>query len=126
MDTLYAITLIVALAAAIIAILASLLPMVGAGAHLQPDARIRKALLSHRMAYGVLALGVLSLTASVVVHSRWGHGPGTVAPMSFDRLLSQHQAFTVIAAMLLLSLILALVRKAARRKGLVRPAQRGR
>jgi hypothetical protein len=34
-----------------------------------------------RFMNSALALGFVSLTTSIVVHSRWGHGPGTVAPM---------------------------------------------
>lgn len=110
MDTLYAITLMVAIAAGVFAIVASLLGLVKTDAHLRPDAPMWKALLSHRLANGVLALGIFSLTTSVVVHARWGHGPDTAAPMDLSRLLSEHEAFPIIGALLLLALILALYR----------------
>ena len=108
MDRLYAITLIVAFAAGTLALLTGVLAILGPGAHRQPKTPVWNALLSHRLANGALALGVLSLTISVAVHSRWGHGPGTVAPMEFERLISEHEAFPTIGAMLLLGLVCAL------------------
>lgn len=108
MDTLYAVTLIVAAAAAVIAILTSLLSLIGSNAHVQSNVRVWKVLSSHRLASSALALGVFSLAVSIFVHSRWGHGTGTVAPMGFGRLLSEHEAFPTVGAMLLLALFLIL------------------
>ena len=117
MDTLYAITLMVAIATGAVAILTSLLGLIKTDAHLQPDTVVWKVLLSRCLANGALALGVVSLTISIVVHSRWGHGPGTVMPMDFGRLLSQHEAFPTVRAMLLLALVLALYRNRRQRHG---------
>lgn len=117
MDTLYAVALIVAIAAAAVAILTSLLTLMGSDAHLQSGPRVWRILLSHRLARGALALGVFSLIVSVLVHSRWGHGPGTVAPMSFGRLLSEHEAFPTVGAMLLLALLLIFFRNRQQRDG---------
>ena len=119
MDTLYAITLMVAMAAAAIAILASLLGLIKTDAHLRPGAPVRRALLSHRLMNGALALGVVSLAISIAVHSRWGHGPGTVAPQDFGQLLSDHEAFPTVGAMLLLVLVLALFRNRSKHHGSV-------
>lgn len=117
MDTLYAVALIVATATAVVAILASLLPLIGSVPHLQSGARVWKVLLSHRLARGALVLGVFSLIVSVLVHSRWGHGPGTVAPMGFGQLLSEHEAFPTVGAMLLLALLLIFFRNRHQRDG---------
>lgn len=97
-DFLYAITLMVAIAAGVVAILTSVLGV------------IKPKLLSHCLTQSVLALGFVSLATSVVVHSRWGHGPGTVTPMDLRRLLSEHEAFPTVGAMLLLALVLAIYR----------------
>ena len=110
MDTLYAVTLMVAIAAGAIAILASLGGLIKTDTYLRPDTVVSKVLLSHRLANGALALGVVSLAISVVVHSRWGHGPGTVAPLDFSQLLSGHQAFPIAGAMLFLAMVLAFFR----------------
>lgn len=114
-DTLYAITLMVAIAAGVIAILTSLLGLVKTDTHLEPGASVWKLLCSHRLGAGALALGVFSLTISVLVHSRWGHGPGTVAPMNLSQLLSEHEAFPVVALILFLALALALYRNRRQR-----------
>jgi hypothetical protein len=107
----------VAMAAAAIAILTSLLGLVKKDAHVRPGAPVWKVLLSNRLMNGALALGVVSLAISVAVHSRWGHGPGTVAPLDFGRLLSEHEAFPTVGAMLLLALVLAFFRNRRRRHG---------
>ena len=117
MDTLYAITLMVAIAAAVIAILASLLPLIRTDKNSRPGARASRILLPHRLANFALALGVFSLTASVFVHSRWGHGADTVAPMGFGRLLAEHEAFPTVGAMLLLASVLAVYGNRRRRHG---------
>lgn len=103
MDLLYAITLIIALAAATAAILTSVIGL------------IKPKSLSHRLTQSALALGFLSLATSVAIHSRWGHGPGTVAPMDLRRLLSEHEAFPTVGLMLLLALVLAIYRSPRRR-----------
>jgi hypothetical protein len=110
METLYAVTLMVAMAAGAIAILTSLLGLIKTDAHLRHDAPVWRALLSHRLMNGAIALGVVSLAISIAVHSRWGHGPGTVAPLDFGRLLSEHEAFPTVGVMLLLALVLAFFR----------------
>ena len=107
MDFLYAVTLMVAIAAGVVALFTSVLGLVKPNLQMEPNAPIWRVLLSHRLTQGALALGLVSLATSVVVHSRWGHGPGTVAPMDLRRLLSEHQAFPVVAAILLLALVLA-------------------
>ena len=117
MDLLYAITLIVALAAGALALLTSILAFSRPGANMAPKTAIWRALLSHRLTNGALALGILSLAISVVVHSRWGHGPGAVAPMEFERLISEHEAFPTVGAILLLGLALAVYRKLRQRHG---------
>jgi len=116
-EALYAVTLMVALAAGTIAILTSLLGLVKKDAHVRPGAPVWKVLLSNRLMNGALALGVVSLAISIAVHSRWGHGPGTVAPLDFGRLLSEHEAFPTVGAMLLLALVLAFFRNRKRRHG---------
>lgn len=98
MDFLYAITLLVAAAAAVIAISTNVLGLIKPG------------LQTIRLTQAALALGFVSLATSVVVHSRWGHGPGTVAPMDLRRLLTDHETFPAIAATLLLALGLAMYR----------------
>ena len=110
MDLFYAITLAVAIAAGVAAVLTSVLGLVKPDPLLEPNARIWKFLLSHRVTNGALALGVICLGTSVVVHSRWGHGPGTVAPMDLSRLLFEHEAFLTVGAILLVALILAFYR----------------
>ena len=110
METLYAITLMVAMAAGAIAILTNLLGLI------ETDG-VWKVLLSHRLANGALGLGVVSLAISIIVHSRWGHGPGTVAPLDFGRLLSEHESFPIVGAMLLLALALAFFRNRGNRHG---------
>jgi len=107
----------VAMAAGAIAILTSLLGLVKTDAHMRPGAPVWTVLLSHRLMNGALALGVVSLAISVVVHSRWGHGPGTVAPLELGQLLSEHEAFPTVGAMLLLALVLAFFRNRRRRHG---------
>jgi LPXTG-motif cell wall-anchored protein len=97
----------VAIAAAAIAILAGVLHLVRTGAHSQ----------SHRLTHVALMVGVVSLTVSITVHAKWGHGPGTVAPMGCGRLLSEHEAFPAVGAMLLLGLGLALLGSRRRRNG---------
>lgn len=116
-DLLYAVTLMVAIAAGVAAILTSVLGLVKPDLQMRPDVSIWKALLSHRLTKGALALGFLSLATSVVVHSRWGHGPGTVAPMDLHRLLSEHEAFPVVAAFLLFGWVLAIYRTRRQRRG---------
>ncbi len=115
MDFLYALTLIVSMAAAAVAVLTSVLGLVRKYPPIEPDGLIRKVLMSQRLMNSALALGAISLTASVVVHSRWGHGPGTVAPMDLGRLLSDHEAFPTVGAILLLALVLALYRNRRQR-----------
>lgn len=82
---------------------------------MEPAGLIRRVLLSHRLMNSALAQGVISLATSVVVHSRWGHGPSTVAPMDLGRLLSEHEAFPTVGAVLLLALLLALYRNRRQR-----------
>jgi len=116
-DFLYAITLMVAIAAGVVAILTSVFGLVNPKLQMAPNALIWKVLLSHRLAKGALALGFSSLAISVVVHSRWGHGPGTVAPMDLRRLLSEHEAFPAVAGILLLALVLVIYRSHKQRHG---------
>ena len=71
--------------------------------------------MSRRLVNSALALGFISLATSVVVHSRWGHGPDTVAPMDLARLLSDHEAFPTVGAILLLPLVLTLYRNRRQR-----------
>jgi hypothetical protein len=117
METLYAITLLLAMVAGAIAILTNLLGLLKRDAHLRPADGVLKVLLSHRLANAALGLGVVSLAISIVVHSRWGHGPGTVAPLDFGRLLSEHESFPIVGAMLLLALVLAFFRNRRNRHG---------
>jgi hypothetical protein len=109
-DHLYAVTLMIAIAAGTVAVLTSTLGLIKPDLQMRPDAPIRKALSSRCLTNGLLALGFVSLVTSAVVHSRWGHGPGTVAPMDLGRLLSEHEAFPAAGALLLLALVLALYR----------------
>ena len=106
-DLLYAVTLMVAVAAGVIATLSAVLGLIKPSLRMQSDARIWKFLSSHRLTNGALVLGFISLATSVFVHSRWGHGSGTVAPMDFGRLLSEHQAFPTVGAILIFALVLA-------------------
>lgn len=110
MDFLYAITLVVAIAAGVVAVLTSVVGLIRSYPQMEPVAPIWKVLLSHRLTNGALALGFISLATSVVVHSLWGHGPATVAPMDLSQLLSEHEAFPTVGAILLLALVLALYR----------------
>ena len=116
MDFLYAITLMVAAAAAAVAISTSVLSLVRSGPQTEPNSSIWKLLLSHSLTRGVVAVGFVSLATSVVVHSRWGHGPDTVAPMDPGRLLSEHEAFPAVAAILLLALVLVIYKDRIRRR----------
>lgn len=111
MELLYAITLIVALAAAAAAILSSVIGLV------------KPSLFWHRLTWSALALGSFSLVTSVVVHSQWGHGPGTVAPMNLRRLLSEHEAFPTVGGMLLLAVVLDVYRWRRQRGAAVRHRQ---
>lgn len=117
METLYAVTLMVAMAAGAIAILTSLLGLIKTHTHLRSRAPVWRALLSYRLINGALVLGVVSLAISIAVHSRWGHGPGTVAPLDFGQLLSEHEAFPTVGAILLLALVLAFFRNRRQRHG---------
>lgn len=117
METLYAVTLMVAIAAGAIAILTSLLGLIRTDEYLRSDAVVWKILLSHHLANAALALGVVSLVTSVVVHSRWGHGPGTVAPLDFAQLLSEHEAFPTVGATLFLAVVLTIIRNRRQRRG---------
>lgn len=105
----------VAVAAGAVATLSSVIGLIKPGLKMQPEARVRKVLSSRCLTNGALALGFISLATSVFVHSRWGHGLGTVAPMDLGRLLSEHEAFPTIGAMLLLALVLALYRSRRQR-----------
>jgi hypothetical protein len=116
-DLLYAITLIVAIAAGVLSLLASVLAIFGPFANADPRSRTWKVLVSHRLSDGALALGAFSLAISVAVHSHWGHGPGTVVPMEFERLISEHEAFPTVGAVLLLGLALTLYGKRRSRHG---------
>lgn len=107
MDTLYAVTLIVAIAAGTVAFLASVLGLIRPDRPVQAHARFRAILSSHRLTKWTLGLAFISLATSVVVHSRWGHGPGTVAPMDLGQLLSAHEAFPTVGALLLVALVMA-------------------
>jgi hypothetical protein len=109
-DSLYAVTLVIAIVAGVVALLTVVLGLVKPHLQIEPNAPIRKVLLSQRLTKSALALGFASLATSVFVHSRWGHGPGTVAPMDLRRLLSEHEAFLMVAAILVLALVLAVYR----------------
>ena len=108
MDLLYAITLIVAIAAGAIALLTRVLAFFRPGANVEPKTPVWKILLSHRLTDGALALGILSLAISVAVHSHWAHGPGTVMPLEFERLISEHEAFPAVVVIFVLGLELSL------------------
>ena len=116
-DLLYAITLIVAIAAGTLALLTSVLAFFRPGANVESKTPVWRLLLSHRLTDGALALGILSLAISAAVHSHWGHGPGTVAPMEFERLISEHEAFPTVGVILLLGLALSLYGKRRQRHG---------
>jgi hypothetical protein len=116
-DLLYAITLIVAIAAGVLSLLASVLTVFWPGTNAEPETRTWKVLVSHRLSVGALALGAFSLAISVAVHSHWGHGPGTIVPMKFERLISEHEAFCTVGAILLLGLALTLYRTRRHRHG---------
>jgi hypothetical protein len=49
----------------------------------------------------LFAIAVLALLLSVLVHVRWGHGPGSPEPMPFGQVLSEHPAFFWAAVILL-------------------------
>lgn len=117
MDSLYAVSLIVAIAAGVFALLTAVIGLARKFPRMEPGGPVREVLLSHRLACGALALGFISLAISVVVHSRWGHGPGTVAPMNLGRLLSEHESFIAVGAILLVALVLALYRSRRQRRG---------
>lgn len=106
MDLLYAITLIIAIAAGVLAFSVSVLALFRKGAPMAPAVPIWRVRLLHHVTAGALALGTFSLMISVAVHSRWGHGPATVAPMGFERLTSEHEAFPTVAAILFLGFAL--------------------
>jgi len=116
-DLLYATTLIIATAAGALALLTSVLAFFRPSAQIEPKTPIWRVLLSHHLTNGALALGVLSLAISVLVHSRWGHGPGTVAPMEFERLMSEHEAFPTVGVILILGLALSVYRRQRQRHG---------
>lgn len=117
MDLVYAITLIVAIAAGALALLTSVLAFFRSSADMEPTTPIWRVLLSRRLTNGALTLGVLCLAISIVVHSRWGHGPGTVAPMEFERLISEHEAFPTVGAILILGLVLSVYVGRRQRRG---------
>ena len=117
MDLLYAVTLLVSIAAGAVAVLTSVLGLIKPNPQMQADAPIRQVLTSRRLTNGALVFGFINLTTSVVVHSRWGHGLGTAAPMDLGRLPSEHEAFPTVGAMLLLALLLTLYRSRRWRHG---------
>lgn len=111
MDMLYAITLIVAMAAGALALLMNIFVLLQGDARMTSTAPIWRVLHSQRVAAGALVLGALSLAISVVVHSRWGHGPATAAPMDLRRLIAEHEAFPTVTAILALGLALIVYRR---------------
>ena len=59
-----------------------------------------------RVAVTALAVSAVSLACSVLVHGRWGHGPGSLEPMAGPAFLAAHPAFLVAAALLAVGAIL--------------------
>lgn len=100
MDFLHSVSLIVALLVGILALTRGAFVLLSDHAGRQPAARAWAVLLSNRVAVAALTLGTFSLVISVVVHHNWGHGPTTVTPMAFWRLLAEHEVFIVAAVVL--------------------------
>lgn len=117
MDALYSITLLVAIAAGAVAVGAGILGLVGPDSRGTLGATGWRLLASHRLTEGVLALAVVSWATSIVVHSRWGNRPGARAPMGPGQLLSEHEAFPVVGAMLLVAAALVVERVRRRSRG---------
>mgnify|MGYP003481577930 FL=1 len=100
MDLAYSITLIIALITGVLALLQGFLALRRRDARKAVERSPADRLLGGRAVLGVLVFGTLSLVSSVVVHLLWGHGPTTPAPMDFARLVLEHEAFPVAAAIL--------------------------
>ena len=108
-DALYAISLLVSLAAGSVSM------MLGLAAHFSlrgetPPDRARpgapKAALFVRVATGLLVLSGIAGLTSFVVHSRWGHGEGSVAPMTVSELVRAHPSFLVAGLLIGASAVL--------------------
>jgi uncharacterized membrane protein len=99
-DLTYSITLIVALIAGVLALLQGFNALRRRDARKSAERSHWARLLGGRAVFGVLVLGTLSLLSSVVVHLLWGHGPTTPAPMDFEGLVLEHEAFPVAAVIL--------------------------
>lgn len=95
MDILYSCSLLIALVAGCGAVLLGILAMLRIG----PGWMIRAG-------WSALTLALLSLVTSVVVHSRWGHGPDSTEPMDVARFASAHPGFLVASLIIVAGLVL--------------------
>ena len=103
-DFIYSISLLVSLMAGSVGVLIGLLATGRRGS----GARIIRACLS------AIAVALLGLVISVVVHWHRGHGPDSPEPMGVARFASSHAAFLV--AIVLIGVGLSLVLFAKRRR----------
>lgn len=99
MDTVYSLSLLVALVAG------------GLGAALSV-VLMRKARIGHhrnrRMLPLVLISGIIALlsgAASVAVHSYFGHGQDSAEPMEFTQFIMHHKAYCLVFALCLLAFL---------------------
>lgn len=119
MDSLYSWSLLLALVSGAVGTLLGVLALLQSvpkahspGRHRHPVAR----LASTRIASGVITLGGISLTVSVLVHGRWGHGPASADSMNLSAFTSAHPSFVVAGSLIVLGWALrAYAKRRARR-----------
>ena len=119
MDLLYSVSLMVALVAGAVGASVAAFTLWRPDVSASPKG-LRRRVSSIRVAVGALALGALSLVISAAVHRWWGHGPASAAPMDVARFIFEHEAFVVVAVVLVIGF--ALAAHAARRRTARGPA----
>lgn len=67
-----------------------------------------------RLGSSAVAVALLSLVVSIVVHRHWGHGPTSAEPMELARFVGSHAGFLAASAIIGLGVVLILY---ARRRG---------
>ena len=95
MDLLYSSSLFISLVAGSTAVLIGVLALPGTG--------LARSLIG--AGFWAVALAVLSLLTSVVVHRNWGHGPASAAPMDGAQFVGNHTAFLVAGAIVVIGLM---------------------
>ena len=104
MDALYSFSLLLSLASSGAAVLWGLVRLVArrdsprwAGGQLR---RVRPSgARASSLGWGLVTCAAAALAVSVLVHARWGHGPGSAEPMGFAELVQAHPSFLWAVAM---------------------------